>query len=369
MTQKNKLANLNGSWLIVGVIVAVISLYLMTADVVDINDSRQRALPGVQNLQKQSVPVVHASHFDHVNINRMLTLYGTTQTDRTVMVSAELAARVVGIEAERGQMVRQGQEIIRLHEGSLKAQLGSAKAKVRQAEQDYQSALSLQENNYIAQNQITQLEADRAEAIALRAQLQTELDNTRINAPITGILNQRMVEIGDFIDKGKPVAEILDLDPLVIRVDVPQTHIGHISPDQSATVRFPSGETTTATIRFIDRQASPSTRTFAVELSIANPEMTISAGLSVKADLLMDQVQALSVSPALLTLNEAGKPGVKWVSPDNQVQFTAVDVVKSESDRLWITGIPDGARIITRGQGFVRSGDQVEVLSPAPSEG
>ena len=367
MTKKLTLANINGSWLIAGVIATGIGLYLVTADVVDIDDNKDRAaLPARETLQNQSIPVVHATHFEQAPINRTLTLYGTTQTDRTVTVSAELAARVVAVKAERGQQVRQGQEIIRLREGSLKAQLASAKARVRQADQDYQSALSLQENRHIAENQIIQLEAALAEAIAQREQLQTQWDNTRITAPITGILNQRMVETGDFIDKAKPVAEILDLDPLVVRVDVPQTHISHFETGQSASVRFASGETSVANIRFIDREASPATRTFAVELTIANPDMAISAGLSVEADLLMEQVQALAISPAWLALNEDGEPGVKWVNPGNQVQFTAVDVVKSESDRLWITGVPAAARIITRGQGFVRAGDQVEVFSPTP---
>lgn len=367
MTKKLKLANINGSWLIAGVIATGIGLYLVTADVVDIDDNKDRAaLPARETLQNRSIPVVHASHFQQAPINRTLTLYGTTQTDRTVTVSAELAARVVAVKAERGQQVRRGQEIIRLREGSLKAQLASAKARVRQADQDYQSALSLQENRHIAENQIIQLEAALAEAIAQREQLQTQWDNTRITAPITGILNQRMVETGDFIDKAKPVAEILDLDPLVVRVDVPQTHISHFETGQSASVRFASGETSVANIRFIDREASPATRTFAVELTIANPDMAISAGLSVEADLLMEQVQALAISPAWLALNEDGEPGVKWVNPGNQVQFTAVDVVKSESDRLWITGVPTAARIITRGQGFVRAGDQVDVFSPTP---
>ena len=368
MTKKQKLANINGSWLIAGGIAAGIALYLVTADVVDINDARQHAaLPVQDNLQKRPIPIVHATCFEQTHINRTLTLYGTTQTDRTVTVSAELAARVIAIKAKRGQLVSRGQEIIRLHEGSLKAQLASAKARVRQADQDYQSALSLQENRHIAENQITQLEATLAEAIAQREQLQIQWDNTRITAPITGILNQRMVETGDYIDKAKPVAEILDLDPLVVRVDIPQTHISHFKTGQKASVRFASGETSLASIRFIDREASPATRTFGVELTIANPDMAISAGLSVEADLLMEQVQALAISPAWLALSEAGEPGIKWVNPDDQVQFTAVDVVKSESDRLWITGIPGEARIITRGQGFVRAGDQVDVHSPTPT--
>lgn len=359
-----KLVNVNGSWLAAGVIAAGIGIYLLTADVVNINDSDKAIPPSHESHNNMVTPAVQATHFEQVPVKRTLTLYGTTETDRTVTVSAELAARVIDISAERGQLMTAGEEIIRLREGSLKAQLSSAQAQIRQAEQDYQSALSLQKKKHIADNQIIQLEAALAEALSQKEQLQTQWDNTQIKAPISGILNKRHVEIGDFIDKGKPVAEILDLDPLVVSVDVPQNHINHFKPGQKSMVRFLGGQAIEATIRFIDRQANASTRTFSVELIIPNPDMKVPAGLSVEADLLMEEVLALEISPAWLALDETGQPGIKWVTTANRVQFTPVDVVKSESNRLWVTGIPEQARIITRGQGFVRAGDHVDVVSP-----
>lgn len=359
-----KLVNVNGSWLAAGLIAAGIGIYLLTADVVNINDTDKVPPPAQETYKKTVIPVVQATHFKQESVKRTLTLYGTTETDRTVTVSSELAARVINISAKRGQLMSAGQEIVRLREGSLKAQLKSAEATIKQAEQDYQSALSLQKKKHIAENQITQLEAALVEALSQKEQLQTQWDNAQIKAPIPGILNKRYVEIGDFIDKGKPVAEILDLDPLVISVDVPQNNIRYFKPGQKAVVQFLSGQTTEAIIRFIDRQANASTRTFSVELTIPNPDMKIPAGLSVEADLLMEEVQALEISPAWLALSEDGEPGIKWVTTTNQVQFTPVDIVKSESNRLWITGIPEQARIITRGQGFVRAGDHVDVVSP-----
>ena len=55
------------------------------------------------------------------------------------------------------------------------------------------------------------------------------------------------------------------------------------------------------------------------------------------------------------------KPGIKWVDEQDKVHFTAVDIVKSEASGLWLTGIPSSARLITRGHGFVREGEQVIV--------
>ena len=359
-----KLLKVHGSWLTAGLISVSIALYLLTADVVNIENAEKAPPPTAINEKKTTIPVVEAVHFEQSLIQRTLTLYGRTETDRTVTVSSELAARVTEVSMERGSLIKAGQEIVRLNEGSLKAQVASAEAKVRQVQQDYDSALSLKKKNLIAGNQIAELEAALAAAISQQEQLKILWKNTRITAPVSGVLNQRYVEVGDFIDVGKPIAEILDLDPLVVSVDVPQDAIAHFNTGEQAVVRFANAESQPATIRFISRQANDSTRTFEIELTIANPTMEMPAGLSVEADLFMEEVRALEISPAWLALDESGQPGIKWVSSQNSVRFTLIDLVKSESDRLWITGIPMDARIITRGQGFVREGDQVSVVTP-----
>ncbi|WP_299726652.1 efflux RND transporter periplasmic adaptor subunit [uncultured Endozoicomonas sp.] len=362
-----KFAKLSGSWLAAGGVSAVIAVYLLTADVVDINDSDRSPPPSALENPNYALPTVEATRFDQTLIKRTLTLYGRTETDRTVTVSSELAARVVQVSGKRGELITVGQEILKLNEGSLKAQLASAKARVKQVQQDYDSVISLQKKKLIADNQVADLEASLAEAISNKEQLRIHWENTKVVAPISGVLNQRYVEVGDFIDTGKPVAEILDLDPLVISVDVPQASIAQFQAGESASVRFADGQSRQAYIRFISRQANSSTRTFEVELTVENPAMDIPAGLSVEADLFMDEVLALEISPAWLALDEDGKPGVKWVNHKDRVQFTPIDLVKSESNRLWITGIPRHAKVITRGQGFVRAGDQVSVINPGLS--
>ena len=77
-----------------------------------------------------------------------------------------------------------------------------------------------------------------AEAESRLERLQIDLANTRIQAPVSGILHERTVELGDYIDRGNPVAEILDLDPLIVSVDVTQELIQTLSSGDSAEVRL-----------------------------------------------------------------------------------------------------------------------------------
>lgn len=340
----------------------LLGIYLLSADVTSMSDTgKSSSLAENRPVAELPLARVSARVFPVESIHRTLNLFGETQPDRIVTISAEISARVVAATGQKGQLINSGEAIVTLKGGALPAQIATAKARVRKAELDYESALSLKSKNLIAENDLPRLEVDLSEARSALATLEIDFDNTRIRAPVTGILNDRFVEQGDYIETGKPVAEILDLDPLVVSVDVPQSHIAAVTQGDSADIRFASGATASAKVRNIARLAESGTRTFKVELSLPNAAMEIPAGLSVEAELQLEQVQAIKVSPALLSLDETGNPGIKWVDEQDQVHFTAVDIVKSEASGIWLGGIPANARLITRGQGFVREGDRVMV--------
>lgn len=363
-----KLADINRSWLIAGCLAGVLGIYFLTADVTSVSDQNR---PSTQNSNEAddvshsqtALARVIAKQFPQHSISETMTLYGRTAPDRTVTVSAELAARVISTSAARGQLVKKGSEILRLNEGYLPAELTSAKAQVRQAQLDYDSAESLQSKNLIAENQLPQLEVALATANSRLRQLQIEMENTRVLAPVTGVLNTRLVEEGDFIENGNPVAELVDLDPLIVTVDVPQSIVHQLKIGDQNTVRYLDGSRKNSQIRYVSHVADASTRTFSVELAVPNPDMSLYAGLSVEVDLELDETKAIQVSAALLGLDEEGNPGIKWVDASNVVQFTPINIVRTDSSGIWLSGIPENARVITQGQGFVRAGDKVEVHS------
>ena len=72
-------------------------------------------------------------------------------------------------------------------------------------------------------------------------------------------------------------------------------------------------------------------------------------------------MSAIKISPALLALDEQGNIGVKSVK-ESIVQFTPIEIIKSDSDGIWLTGLGEQADIIVLGQGFVRAGDKVEAI-------
>jgi multidrug efflux system membrane fusion protein len=118
-------------------------------------------------------------------------------------------------------------------------------------------------------------------------------------------------------------------------------------------------------VRYIAPVANPATRTFNVELEIANRDGKLPVGVTAEISLPVGTVLAHRISPALLTLDDDGVVGVKILDDSGQVAFVPADVARSSADGVWITGLPDPARIITVGQGYVRPG-QFAKAAPGP---
>jgi multidrug efflux system membrane fusion protein len=85
--------------------------------------------------------------------------------------------------------------------------------------------------------------------------------------------------------------------------------------------------------------------------------------------LAADVVAVHFLSPALLSLDEAGTVGVKSVDDRDRVEFHPVEIVNSTDQGISVSGLPDEIKLITIGHGFVRPGDLVEPTIVPPSAG
>ncbi len=292
-------------------------------------------------------------------VERLLVLQGRVEPDLRVMVRAETAGQVAEWAVARGARVAGGDELANLRMDDREARRRQAIARLRGAESEYEAAQRLHDQGHVSR---TQLEAREAEREAARAELEAvELDirNTRIVAPVAGIVNQRLADRGDFVSRGDPVAEVVDNDPLLAVVHVPQHQIGRVEPGQPARIRFLDRRRAEGEVRFVSRVAESGTQTFRVEIAVPNPDEALPSGISAGVEIPTAVVQAHKLSPAWMGLDDAGRVGVKTVDAADRVVFHAVEVIRAAADGVWVTGLPEQARVITIGHGFVTDGERV----------
>lgn len=314
-----------------------------------------------KHTEKQLVAKVKVETRLAQRIYKTIELYGRTEPDRISTLKAEVSGKIIEVLAKRGSTVTQGQVIAKIALNDLPAQLTRSKALLKQREVEYQGALKLNQQGYQGRVYLAQSNAALESVKADIKSLEIAIANTTITAPFNGILNTRYVEVGDYVALGDDIAMIADLDPLVVRAHVTEQQISQLSFGQIAQVSLLNGKKVPGKLRYIASVGNDTTNTFKIEVAIDNKNSQLLAGLSSELTIELAQMSAIKISPALLALDEQGNIGVKSVK-DSMVQFTPIEIIKSDSDGIWLTGLGEQVDIIILGQGFVRAGDKVDAI-------
>ena len=299
---------------------------------------------------------------------RTISVNGKTAPARVVELSAETDGRVEYIGADRGSNVERGGIIVRLDERDRSARLAQAKATVKQREVQYEGRLKLQSESYVSEAQMQEAIADLEAAKAELRRAELDLEYMYVRAPFPGALQSRVVEVGDFVKAGDPIATFVDNRKIIVAANVSEFDAGYVSVGEEAEARLATGEIVRGTIRYVAPVADEATRTFLVELEVDNEEGALRAGGTAELFVPADVVMAHRVSPSLLTLDDAGNVGVKIINDDGQVEFVVADIALSSANGVWLAGLPQTATIITVGQGFVNSGSLVDAVPESDVE-
>lgn len=299
-------------------------------------------------------------------VTRTISVYGRTAPARTVEIKAETSGRVTALGIARGEPASAGQPLARLDLRDRQARLEQARASVSEHQSAWEAQQELKPQGYISDTQLAEtrakLEAARAELI--RAELDLEYMNVR--APFDGTVQERAVEVGDYVRAGDPVATFVDNTRLIVTGSVAEQDAGFVTVGGSATAVLVTGQEAKGRIRYLAPVAEESTRTFTVELEIPNPGGKLPAGVTAEMRIPGGEVLAYRVAPSLLTLDANGDLGIKTVDAANQVVFHKVEIAHSEANGVWVTGLPDTANIIVVGQGYVSAGQPVLAVEAQP---
>ncbi|USD64790.1 efflux RND transporter periplasmic adaptor subunit [Vibrio sp. SCSIO 43136] len=312
------------------------------------------------NKQEQQVPLAKVAYetFNASPTARNIDLYGRTAPKREAKLGAEIAGKIIALRVDKGDAVTAGQPIAQIDKGDLNIQLEKAKAMLAVKEKEFKAAQSLKNRGLQGEVAFSTAQAALTDAKASLENVKLALRNTLIKAPFDGYIDDLMVEEGDFVGIGDPVASLLDLSVLLIEADVSEQHIGQLQLGQSADVRLVTDVEMQGKLSYVSRVSSPATNTFEIEIQIPNQGQKISAGISAEVTLTLGEQMAVKVTPAMLALDESGNLGVKTLVEET-VKFVPIQLVKAEQDGVWLTGLGDSVNIITVGQGFVRDGDPV----------
>jgi multidrug efflux system membrane fusion protein len=290
-----------------------------------------------------------------------VVLRGRTQSTRAVVVRSETAGVVAAAPVLQGTIVGKGAVLCRISVDARQAALDQARANLRSNQLQQQAMGELARKGFRSQTQVLAGQANLDSANAAVRQAEIALAQVNIRAPFTGVFDHRDAEVGAYLSPGQPCGTMIELDPLLVVGDVPETEAGKLRIGQPAVARLVSGQVINGRIRYVARDADPQTRTYHLEVAAPNPRMEVRSGLSAELRIASGAGPAHLVPVSSLVLDSAGRQGVRYVRADNRVAFAPVAVLDETPQGVWVAGLAGPARVITVGQSYVADGQQVRV--------
>ncbi len=343
------------------------------------------------------VSVVAISSTERI-VPRAVLLRGRTEANRQVEVRAETAGVVISDPLRKGAMVEEGEVLCGIDPGTrlvslagaeaalaeaksrlpeAQARLIEAEARLAEATLNLNAASKLAADGFASEVRVAAAEAAaesaRAGVQAAQSQLESaragvqtaetnvaaatkEIERLEIRAPFSGLLESDTAELGSLLVSGGHCATVIQLDPIKLVGFLVETEVDRIKIGARASARLANGNEISGQVTFLSRSADESTRTFRVEATVANADLTIRDGQTVEIGVEAGVETAHLIPQSALTLNDDGTLGVRVVTDSQTAGFLPVTVLRDTREGIFVGGLEENTDIIIVGQEFVTDG-------------
>jgi RND family efflux transporter MFP subunit len=289
-----------------------------------------------------------------------LNLPGEVMGSRDAALAAALGGYVESVKVVPGEKVVRGQHLVSvdasLYSAGVKqarAQLELAQAELARVEALGDLASQAQLDGASTQVQVLAAGLERAEA---------QLRRARITAPFSGTVAQIDLEVGEVVGPGSPIARLVQLDPVRVSLSVPDRDVVALRPGMPVQVSSPARSGSfEGTITSVPTAADPRTRTFVVEVEVANPAGELLPGMIARVQVREDLGEEAVVIPQDWVVTRLDGAGV-FAEREGTATWQPVELGRVSYDRVVVTnGVSFGDRIIVNGHRLLVDGDAVLV--------
>jgi membrane fusion protein (multidrug efflux system) len=183
--------------------------------------------------KKELVPVEVAS-LEYGPIEAVLRFSTNLEAESEVQVFSQSARRVTELLVEEGAQVKKGDVLLRLQDAEQRSNLARVESQVTRSRQEHARQKNLFERELIPERTFNDAAYELEQLELTYEDAQRELSYTEVRAPISGIVTQRMVNLGDHITMNQHLFDMVDFDTIVARVYVPEKERERLATGQSS---------------------------------------------------------------------------------------------------------------------------------------
>ena len=309
-------------------------------------------------------------------------LSGALAPEREATVRAELSAPVVETLIDQGQRVAAGQLLIRLDDAAIRDQVLSARSAVTTAQANLTVAQHEQDRNEallkagaIAERMVEQ---SRAQVTAARAQLATaqaqlasadkQASNTRITAPLAGIVSARQVNAGDVVSPGTALVTVVDPSTMRLEASVPAEALGAVrlgAPVDFSVTGYPNRHFTGRVTR-VNPIADPATRQVRIIASLPNTGGTLVGGLFAEGRVSSESHRAPIVPQSAVDERGLRPSVVRLKNGRTEKTEVSLGLRDAATETVEVTqGVATGDTVLLGAARGISAGTPVKVSAPS----
>jgi RND family efflux transporter MFP subunit len=309
-------------------------------------------------------------------VRRTVRLPGSVESRTNSVVASEVAGLVIAVDAQEGDRVRKDQPLVRLRpiwfelrmreaEGRLQeaqARLALAQSSLKRVRELFDDEVISQQDLDDAVSEYTAWQGREVQSHAEIAQLNLSLDRLVIRAPFDGVVVRKLTDLGQWIDVGGDVVEMIELDSLDVRIEVPERYFGELAAGVQAAVSFEAlpGFELAGSVDAIIPRADPQARTFPIKIRISNSKGRIGVGMLANVDLPIGISYRALIVPKDAVVRQGPMVTVFRIDNGDTVQPLPVETGQGFGSWVVVDGaLEAGDRVVTRGNERLQPGQPV----------
>ena len=318
-----------------------------------------------------------------------ITAIGSVTAVQGVTVTPELAGIIHEIAFESGAVVAKDALLVRLDTSTEEAQLHALEAQEELARLTLARERSLRSQNMVPQSELETAEATLKQTQGMADATRAIIQKKTIRAPFAGRLGIRLVNLGQYLDTGKPIVSLQSLTPIYADFSLPQQELARLQTGMRVrltTDAYP-GRQFDGTLTAINPDLDPQTRSVGLQATFENADQLLRPGMFARVEVLLPEERAVLVVPATSVLSAPygdsvyvieSKPGKDSGKPELVVRQQFIRTGSARGDFVSVeTGLKPGERIVSAGIFKLRNGMSViennelspkNELAPRPSD-
>ncbi len=302
-------------------------------------------------------------------VTERIEAVGTALANEAIIITAKTTGIIEKITINEGERVKAGQLLVKFEDAEASAELEAQKALTLNAQQAYDRAVKLRENNNVAQSKVEELLSTWKSGAARVRVIEARLGDLKLTAPFAGKVGLRRVSAGALVQPGTVITTLDDDSTIRLKLSVPEQNLSavKIGLDVEATTSAYPKQIFRGKLTSIDSRVDQITRAAEIRADIPNPDGLLKPGMFLAYKLVLSKRENALLVPEEALLAEGTRQSVFVVADGKSVKREIKIGDRNGGEVEVLSGVKAGDMVVVGGIQKIRNNTPVKIVEKTPT--